>query len=93
MHLHGERHEELKGFTREERRIDRVHVPTQALHSLRSVYAVATLADHKAVVAQLGPVEDQGDRPRFRFPLELLEDPAALAALHTRRVQHVCAAA
>ena len=58
VHLHGERREELRGFTREERRIDRVHMPTQALHHLRSVYTVATPADHKAVVAQLGPVED-----------------------------------
>ena len=31
VHLHGERREELRGFTREERRIDRVHMPTQAL--------------------------------------------------------------
>ena len=86
----GERREDLRGFTREERRIDRVHLPTQALHSLRSVYTVATPADHKAVVAQLGPVEDHGDRPRFRFPLELLEDPAALAALQEKLQAVVC---
>ena len=63
VHLHGERRQELRGFTRAERRIDRVHMPTQALHYLRSVYTVATPADHKAVVVQLGPVEDHGDRP------------------------------
>ena len=80
-----ERREELRGFTREERRIDRVHMPTQALHHLRSVYTVATPADHRAVVAQLGAVEDYGDRPRFCFPLELLEDPAAL-----RRCRRSC---
>ena len=90
VHLHGERREDLRGFTREERRIDRVHMPTQALHSLRLVYTVATLADHKAVVAQLGPVEDHGDRPRFRFPLELLEDPAALAALQEKLQAVAC---
>ena len=92
VHLHGERREELRGFTREERRIDRVHMPTQALHHLRSVYTVATPADHRAVVAQLGAVEDHGDRPRFRFPLELLEDPAALAALHEKLQAVACPA-
>ena len=89
VHLHGERNEELKGFTREELRIDRVHLPTQAVHSLRLVYTVATPADHK-VVAQLGPAEVQGDRPRFRFPLELLEDPAALAALQEKLQAVAC---
>ena len=90
VHLHGERREELRGFTREERRIDRVQMPTQALHHLRSVYTVATPADHKAVVAQLGPVEYHGDRPRFCFPLELLEDPAALAALQEKLQAVAC---
>ena len=90
VHLHGERREELRGFTREERRIERVQMPTQALHHLRSVYTVATPADHKAVVAQLVPVEYHGDRPLFCFPLELLEDPAALAALQEKLQAVAC---
>ena len=54
------------------------------------MYTVATPADHKAVVAQLGPEEDHGDRPRFRFLLELLEDPAALAALQEKLQAIAC---
>ena len=90
VHLHGERHEDPRGFTREERRIDRVHLPTQAVHNLRLVYTVGTPADHKAVVAQLGPVEDHGGPPRFRFLPHLLEDPAALAALQEKLQAVAC---
>ena len=41
-------------------------------------------------MAQLGPVEYHGGRPQFRFPLELLEDPAALAALQEKLQAVAC---
>ena len=76
VHLHGERREELRGFTREERRIDRVHMPTQALHYLRSVYTVATPADHKAVVVQLGRGRSWGSPP-ISFPVGAAGGPGS----------------
>ena len=84
VHLHGERRaESLEGFTFPslQRRIDRVHLPTAVLNTVRSVYTVTTPSDHKAVVLQLGPQEEPGGAPRFRFPLEILESPDAAAAL------------
>ena len=84
VHLHGERRaESLEGFTFPslQRRIDRVHLPTAVLNTVRSVYTVTTPSDHKAVVLQLGPQEEPGGAPRFRFPLEILESPDAAATL------------
>ena len=77
-------HEEIrggsvKGFTHMacERRIDRIHVQPQCSPFIRSTYLVTTPADHKAVVLQLGPEDGPEGPPRFRFPMEMLEDEAA----------------
>ena len=53
VHLHGERRaESLEGFTFPslQRRIDRVHLPTAVLNTVRSVYTVTTPSDHKVAV-------------------------------------------
>ena len=76
MHLHGEnRRDELRGFTLLGRAhgIDRVHLPSEVLHTVRLAYTITTPSDHKAVAVQVEPLEDDEGPPRFRFQVEMLQ--------------------
>ena len=56
-------------------------MPATVLHTVKSMYAVTTPSDHKAVVLQVGQPESASDPPRSPFPLELLDSEAQRDAL------------
>ena len=75
VHLHGEhRDDSVSGFTFPalQRRIDSVHLSSELLSFVRSIYTVCISSHHLVVVVQTDPREEPGLPPRYRFPVDML---------------------
>ena len=83
VHLH-EEHRDISVssfiFPSLQRRIDRVHLSSELLSFVRSVYTVCISSDHLAVVVQTPP-EEPGLPPRYRFPVDMLSCDEGIQAL------------
>ena len=75
---------EGQGDTRNSKQLNRVHLQQAMVENASGAYTVLTGADHKGVVVQLAPPAMLTGRLRQRFPTELLQDTAAVAALRDR---------
>ena len=74
--------ENPRGYTRGDRRIDRVSASRGVQRAVAAVYtAPVAYSDHRAVIARVTAVAAMQGRGRWRFPQEVLDDETASLAM------------
>ena len=63
-------------------RIGRIHMSSELLHTVCSVFTTVTTSDHLAVVLRVCPPQGPKGRPSYRFPLDMLECEEGYEQLH-----------